>query len=203
MALHPDAFERQILAEMRASLDSEGRNAFWDAFGKRFTDMSYAEADRLSATDKGFILDLFPEEMHASLRAAITFNMKAIVAQKLLPSIRENVGRVPAVELMTFTPTVKKLVLEAENAEFRTELKSAKNKAEYRFRTFRAELTRLSIGASGERWHVGGAYTRGTQLRIPDRPKLLDGISRRAIAKDRLADRGLIRDGRNGIPNRV
>lgn len=61
MALHPDAFERQVLAEMRASLDSEGRNAFWDAFGKRFTDMSYAEADRLSATDKGFILDLFPE----------------------------------------------------------------------------------------------------------------------------------------------
>ncbi len=68
-------------------------------------------------TTIGRILDLFPEEMHASLRAAITFNMKAIVAQKLLPSIRENVGRVPAVELMTFTPTVKKLVLEAENAK--------------------------------------------------------------------------------------
>ncbi len=61
VARHPDSFERQIIAEMRASLDSEGRSSFWDAFGKRFTGMSYAEADRRSAEDKAFILDLFPD----------------------------------------------------------------------------------------------------------------------------------------------
>ena len=42
--------------------------------------------------------------------------MKGIVAQKLLPSIEEGLGRVPAVEVMTFNPTVRKLILE-ENDE--------------------------------------------------------------------------------------
>ncbi len=61
VAHHPASFESQIIAEMRAALDPEGRNAFWDAFGKRFTGMSYAEADRRSAHDKSFILELFPD----------------------------------------------------------------------------------------------------------------------------------------------
>ncbi len=60
----------------------------------------------------GRILDLFPEEMHNAIRSALAMNMKAIVAQKLLPSIKEGVGRVPACEVMTFTPMIKKLVLE-------------------------------------------------------------------------------------------
>ena len=55
------SFENRILAEMRATLDPQGRSAFWRAFGKRFTGMSYAEADRRSAVDKKFILDLFPK----------------------------------------------------------------------------------------------------------------------------------------------
>ncbi len=63
----------------------------------------------------GRILDLFPEEMHSAIRSAIAMNMKAIIAQKLLPSIREGVGRVPTCEIMTFNPTVKKLVLEEED----------------------------------------------------------------------------------------
>ncbi len=63
----------------------------------------------------GRILDLFPEDMHSAIRSAIAMNMKAIVSQKLLPSIREGVGRVPTVEIMTFNPTVKKLVLEEQD----------------------------------------------------------------------------------------
>ena len=63
-------------------------------------------------TTIGRILDLFPEEMHSAIRSAIAFNMKAIVAQKLLPSIKPGVGRVPTVEIMMFTPTIKKLILE-------------------------------------------------------------------------------------------
>ena len=54
----------------------------------------------------------FRKDMHAALRSAIAFNMKAIVAQKLLPSIAPGVGRVPTVEIMTFNATVHKLILE-------------------------------------------------------------------------------------------
>jgi len=68
-----------------------------------------------SSTTIGRVLDLFPEEMHGAIRSAIAFNMKGIVAQKLLPSIREGVGRVPTCEIMTFTPMITKLVLEGHD----------------------------------------------------------------------------------------
>lgn len=63
----------------------------------------------------GRILDLFPEDLHPAIRSAIAFNMKAIVAQKLLPSIKEGVGRVPTCEIMTFNPTIRKLILEGKD----------------------------------------------------------------------------------------
>ncbi len=68
-----------------------------------------------AATTVGRILDLFPEDMHGSIRSALAFNMKGIVAQKLLKSIKPDVGRVPAVEILFFEPIVQKLVLEGED----------------------------------------------------------------------------------------
>jgi twitching motility protein PilT len=50
-----------------------------------------------------------------ALRSAIAFNMRGIIAQKLLPSIKKGVGRVPTVEIMTFTPMVRKLILEEQD----------------------------------------------------------------------------------------
>ncbi|MEO0531140.1 MAG: ATPase, T2SS/T4P/T4SS family, partial [Planctomycetota bacterium] len=63
----------------------------------------------------GRILDLFPQDMHPALRSAIAFNMKGIIAQKLLKSIKPGVSRVPTVEIMNFTPTITKLILEEED----------------------------------------------------------------------------------------
>ncbi len=63
----------------------------------------------------GRILDLFPQEMHPALRSAIAFNMKGIVAQKLLPSIKPGVARVPTVEIMFFNGTIRKLILEEKD----------------------------------------------------------------------------------------
>jgi len=61
------------------------------------------------------ILDLFPQEEHAAIRSAIAFNMKGIVAQKLLKSIRPGVSRVPVVEIMFFDVLVRKYVLEGQD----------------------------------------------------------------------------------------
>jgi twitching motility protein PilT len=63
----------------------------------------------------GRILDLFPQSMHPALRSAIAMNMKAIVAQKLLPSIKPGVGRCPTVEIMVFNSIIRKLVLEEKD----------------------------------------------------------------------------------------
>lgn len=68
-----------------------------------------------ASTTIGRILDLFPEEMHNAIRSAIAFNMKGIIAQKLLKSIRPGVPRVPTCEVMTFNPIVRKLVLEGQD----------------------------------------------------------------------------------------
>ena len=68
-----------------------------------------------AATTIGRILDLFPEQMHGAIRSALAFNAKGIVAQKLLPSIKPGVARVPAVEVMFFGPTTQKLILEGED----------------------------------------------------------------------------------------
>ena len=68
-----------------------------------------------AATTVGRILDLFPAEMHPALRSAIAMNMKGIVAQKLLPSIKPGVSRVPTVEIMIMNATIQKLILEEKD----------------------------------------------------------------------------------------
>jgi len=65
----------------------------------------------------GRILDLFPQDMHRALRSSMAFNMKAIVAQKLVPTTLDDPKRVPIIEIMTFNPTVRKLVLEEEDSK--------------------------------------------------------------------------------------
>jgi len=63
----------------------------------------------------GRILDLFPQEEHPSIRSAIAFNMKGIVAQKLLKSIKPGVSRVPIVEVMFLDVLIRKYVLEEQD----------------------------------------------------------------------------------------
>jgi twitching motility protein PilT len=70
-----------------------------------------------AATTITRILDLFPEEMHQAIRSALAFNMRGIVAQKLLKSIKPGVSRVPVVEMMFFDVIVKKFVLEGRDEE--------------------------------------------------------------------------------------
>ena len=75
----------------------------------------------------GRILDLFPQNMHSAIRSALVFNMKAIIAQKLLPSIKPGVGRVPTCEIMTFSPTIRKLLLEAQDEKLADAVRISKD----------------------------------------------------------------------------
>src|SRR3989440_4888344 len=63
----------------------------------------------------GRILDLFPADMHSAIRQALAFNLKAVVAQKLLPSIKPGVQRVPTNEIMIMNPTIRELIIKAED----------------------------------------------------------------------------------------
>ena len=60
MAEHPERFESTVVSEIRGTLDESGRSPFWDALGKHFFAIDFAEADRLSVVNKKFIAELMP-----------------------------------------------------------------------------------------------------------------------------------------------
>jgi arginine N-succinyltransferase len=62
MSMLPDRFEREVIAEMLSPFVEPGRNLLWDAFGAKFTGLSYRKADHLSSHSKQFIADLFPRD---------------------------------------------------------------------------------------------------------------------------------------------
>ena len=61
------------------------------------------------------ILDLFPPTMHHAVRQSLAFNLKAVVAQKLVPSILPGVQRVPTNEIMIVNPTIRDLILKSKD----------------------------------------------------------------------------------------
>jgi twitching motility protein PilT len=61
------------------------------------------------------ILDLFPGDWHNAIRQALAFNLKAVICQKLLPSIKPGISRVPTNEIMIINPTIRELIIKAED----------------------------------------------------------------------------------------
>jgi arginine N-succinyltransferase len=61
LAMHRELFQDEVLAELMPPLEPDGTSHLWEALGRRFTGMSYAEADLLSKKNKEFIKGLFPE----------------------------------------------------------------------------------------------------------------------------------------------
>ena len=63
----------------------------------------------------GRLLDLFPEEKHTQIRTSLSFNLRAVINQKLIACKKEGIGAVPAVETMFLTPTIGKLLMDGED----------------------------------------------------------------------------------------
>lgn len=65
----------------------------------------------------GRIYDLFPENERPQIRKLLAYNLRAIVYQVLLPTLREDTPRIPALEILLGTPIVTKYVLEGREGE--------------------------------------------------------------------------------------
>lgn len=70
-----------------------------------------------AAQTVGRILDMFPPEMREHIRKLLAFNLKAVIYQRLLPSIAKDFDRIPAVEIMLMNPSVRQLIEEARYEE--------------------------------------------------------------------------------------
>ncbi len=77
-----------------------------------------------AAQTVGRILDLFPAELRDHTRKLLAFNLKAVIYQRLLPSISKTFDRIPAVEIMLMNPSVRQLIEEARDEELSEVIKS-------------------------------------------------------------------------------
>ncbi len=82
IGLNRQSFPDRILAEMMGPLTPDSQNLLWEYLGRRFINLTFAEADRFCQRSKEFITSLFPKgEIYLSL---------------LPPEARSLVGRVGA-----------------------------------------------------------------------------------------------------------
>lgn len=79
-----------------------------------------------SSTTQTFsrIYGLFPQEEVEQVRRILAYQMRAFVYQKLLPTLHENIARIPALEILVNNGVVRKHILEAREGELREYLKS-------------------------------------------------------------------------------
>jgi arginine N-succinyltransferase len=79
IAMHRSVFREFVLSELLPPLEPDGTSKLWEALGRRFTGLSYQEADRLSKENKEFIQALFPDDpIHTELLAD---DVRAVIGQ--------------------------------------------------------------------------------------------------------------------------
>jgi arginine N-succinyltransferase len=92
---HRDWFSDRIIAEMMGPLTQDSRNIFWEALGRRFINLSFAEADFFCQRSKEFITSLFPkEEIYVSLLPPFARHLIGKVGTETIPARRmlESIG---------------------------------------------------------------------------------------------------------------
>ena len=88
----------------------------------------------------GRIYDLFPSEEREAIRTLLAYQMQAFVYQKLLPTLKEDMARVPAVEILLQSPPVRKAIIEGREAELDKVIKDSRDMG---MRTFVDSLVEL------------------------------------------------------------
>ena len=63
------------------------------------------------------IYDLFEEGEVHQIRKLLAYNIRAIIYQKLLPTLHDHIPRIPALEVLLGSPIVQKFILEAREGE--------------------------------------------------------------------------------------
>ncbi len=61
MAARRPMFRDHVLSELMPPFNDRGESPLWEEVGRKFTNMSYQEADRFSRRNKEFVTALFPE----------------------------------------------------------------------------------------------------------------------------------------------
>ena len=73
------------------------------------------------------VLELFPEDARDLIRSSLVFNLQAIICLKLLPGLRPDVPRIPAVEIMIANSTIRKLIADKRDSDIHGVIRNSYN----------------------------------------------------------------------------
>jgi arginine N-succinyltransferase len=77
--MHRRLFRDQVLSELLPPLEPDGASRLWEALGRKFTGLTYMEADLISKDNKEFIHALFPDDpIHTEL---LPDDVRAVIGQ--------------------------------------------------------------------------------------------------------------------------
>ncbi len=137
-------------------------------FGTIHASNAYSTVDR--------ILGLFPPSQHGAVRQSLVFNLRAVVAQKLIPSIKPGVQRVPTNEIMIVNPTIRELILKGQDSKLLDAIRAFHNEG---MMDFNKNLEDLCLG---------GRIDKATALEFSPNPEQL----RMALKGIKVAASGLV-----------
>jgi len=93
------------------------------------------------------LLDLFPQNERELARQTLSLTIRAVISQVLLPSVKEGVERIPAVEILLANPAVRKLISEGREADLPSVIRSSQEEG---MQDITDNLTELIINGSIE-----------------------------------------------------
>ena len=73
------------------------------------------------------ILDLFPQEERDLARQTFALTIRAVVSQQLLPGLKPDAKRMPAIEILIANPIAKKLISERREADLPAVIRACQN----------------------------------------------------------------------------
>ncbi|MCK4888041.1 MAG: PilT/PilU family type 4a pilus ATPase, partial [Planctomycetes bacterium] len=73
------------------------------------------------------ILDMFPQEERDLARQTFALTIRAIVSQQLLPGIKPEAKRIPAIEILIANPIVRKLISEEREADIPSAIRACQS----------------------------------------------------------------------------
>ncbi|MCC6580416.1 MAG: PilT/PilU family type 4a pilus ATPase [Phycisphaeraceae bacterium] len=74
----------------------------------------------------GRIYDLFPQNEREQIRTMLAYQFQAFIYQKLLPTLHEDIPRIPAVEILLNSPRARKYVLDGTEHELPQVMRDSK-----------------------------------------------------------------------------
>ncbi len=93
----------------------------------------------------GRIYDLFPAEERSAIRTLLAYQMQAFIYQKLLPTLKEDIPRIPAVEILLQTPPTRKFILDGREHELEQVVKSHRDAGMQSFNDSLVELVEKGL----------------------------------------------------------